>query len=210
VEKKTLYAAEQHRVDVAAKREEWRTFQEFIDEWHLVFIDETWAKTNMTPLYGRAEIGKRVVDYVPQGHWKTTTFLAALRYDGMTAPLVVDGAINGDVFLAYVEQQLVPTLKPGDIVVMDNLSSHKVAGVKEAIEAVGAKVLYLPPYSPDCNPIENAFAKLKTLARKSKTRTMEELWSKLGEITDLFTPEECANYFKKAGYKTKKRLQTKI
>jgi transposase len=154
----------------------------------------------MTPLYGWSERGKRVIDYVPHGHWKNTTFLAALRYDGMTAPMTLDGAINGDYFLAYVEQVLVPTLKEGDVVVMDNLSSHKVAGVKELIESVGAKVLYLPPYSPDFNPIENAFAKLKTLVRKAKLRTVEELWHKLGELTDVFTPEECANYFKNAGY----------
>ena len=140
----------------------------------LVFIDEPWTKTNMTPLYGRAEIGKRVIDYVPHEHWKTT-FIAALRYDGLTAPMVVDGAINGELFLAYVEQILLATLKEGDIVVMDNLSSHKVAGVKKAIESVGARLVYLPPYSPDFNPIENVFSKLKTLVRKSKGRTRETL-----------------------------------
>ena len=122
----------------------------------------------MTPLYGWAEIGKRVIDFVPHGHWKTTTFLAALRHDGLTAPLVIDGAINGKIFLAWVKQELLPTLREGDIVVMDNLSSHKVSGVKEAIESVGAKVLYLPPYSPEFNPIEMVFAKLKTLVRKAK------------------------------------------
>jgi len=162
----------------------------------------------MTPLYGWAQIGERVLDYVPHGHWKTTTFLAALRYDGLTAPLVVDGAINGEVFLAYVEQQLVPTLRKGDIVVMDNLSSHKVVGVKEAIESVGAEVLYLPPYSPDFNPIENVFSKLKTLVRKAKLRNVEELWSKLGELCEVFSQEECKNYFKNAGYKKSKRVQT--
>jgi len=161
----------------------------------------------MTPLYGRAERGKRVIDFVPHGHWKTTTFLAALRHDGLTAPLVVDGAINGEVFLAYVQQQLVPTLRKGDIVVMDNLSSHKVAGVKEAIESVGAKVIYLPPYSPDFNPIEMVFSKLKTLIRKAKMRTVETLWNKLGELCDLFTPEECKNYFKHAGYTKNTRVQ---
>ena len=167
----------------------------------LVFIDETWAKTNMTPLLGWAEICKLVIDYVPQGHWKTTTFLAALRHDGLTAPLVIDGAINGELFLAYVKQELVKTLTEGDIVVMDNLSSHKVAGVKEAIESVGARVIYLPPYSPDFNPIEMVFAKLKTLLRKLKLRTMEELWKKLGELCDVFTSKECQNYFRHAGYK---------
>jgi len=146
--------------------------QEVLDIEKLVFIDETWTKTNMTPLYGRAEIGKRVIDDVPHGHWKTTTFLAALRHDGLTAPMVVDGAINGEVFLAYVEQMLLPTLRKRDIVVMDNLSSHKVAGVEKAIHSVGAKILYLPPYSPDFNPIENVFSKLKTLVCKAKSRTM--------------------------------------
>ena len=157
----------------------------------------------MAPLRGRAERGKRVIDYVPHGHWKTTTFLAALRHDGLTAPLVVDGAINGEVFLAYVEQELVPTLHKGDIVVMDNLSSHKVAGVKEAIESGGATVIYLPPYSPDFNPIENVFSKLKTLVRKAKMRTVEKLWKKLGQLCDVFSPQECQNYFQHAGYKKK-------
>jgi len=160
----------------------------------------------MTPLYGRAEIGKRVIDFVPHGHWKTTTFLAALRHDGLTAPMVVDGAINGELFLAYVQQILLPTLKRGDIVVFDNLSSHKVAGVREAIESVGATMLPLPPYSPDFNPIENVFSKLKTLVRKAKVRKVEDLWRKLGELCDVFTPEECLNYFKHAGYHEKSKL----
>jgi len=154
----------------------------------------------MTPLYGWAERGKRVIDFVPHGHWKTTTFLAALRHDGLTAPMVIDGAINGELFLAYVEQVLLPTLKPGDIVVMDNLSSHQVAGVVTAIASVGAHVLYLPPYSPDLNPIEMVFSKLKTLVRKLKLRTREELWNKFGELCDVFSPEECRNYFRHAGY----------
>jgi len=200
LEKKTLKAAEQHRQDVVEEREEWKKLQEIIDITKFVFIDETWAKTNMAPLYGRAEIGKRVIDFVPHGHWKTTTFLAALRHDGLTAPMVVDGAINGELFLAYVKQVLVPVLKEGDIVVVDNLSSHKVAGVKEAIESVGAWLLYLPPYSPDLNPIENVFSKLKTLVRKLKLRKVEDLWRKLGELCDIFSPQECLNYFKHAGY----------
>jgi transposase len=155
----------------------------------------------MTPLYGWAERGKRLIDFVPHGHWQTTTFMAALRHDGLTAPMVVDGAINGELFLAYVEQILLPTLCKGDIVVMDNLSSHKVAGVEKAIGSVGAQVLYLPPYSPDLNPIEMVFSKLKTLVRKLKLRTMEDLWRKLGEICDVFAPKECRNYFRHAGYK---------
>lgn len=201
MEKKTLHAAEQHREDVAAEREEWKKLQETFDIKRLVFIDETWTKTNMTPLYGRAERGKRVIDFVPHGHWKTTTFLAALRYDGLTAPMVVDGAINGDLFLAYVEQILLPTLQEGDIVVMDNLSSHKIAGVKEAVETVGAKVVFLPPYSPDFNPIEKVFSKLKTLVRKAKLRKKDELWKKLGQLCEIFSAKECQNYCLHAGYK---------
>ena len=157
----------------------------------------------MTPLYGRAPIGKRVMDFVPHGHWKTTTFLAALRHDGLTAPMVIDGAINGELFLAYVKQVLLPTLKEGDIVVMDNLGSHKVSGVEEAIHSVGARVLYLPPYSPDLNPIEMVFSKLKTLLRKAKLRSVTDLWNKLGELCDFFSPQECHNYFNHAGYGTK-------
>ena len=149
-----------------------------------------------------------MIDYVPHGHWKTTTFLAALRQDGLTAPMVVDGAINGELFLAYVNKILLPTLREGDMVVLDNLSSHKVAGVKEAIASVGAKVVYLPPYSPDFNPIENVFSKLKTMLRKAKLRTVEELWKKLGKLCDIFTPEECQNYFKHAGYHGFSKLQT--
>ena len=149
-----------------------------------------------------------MTEFVPHGHWKTTTSLAALRYDGLTAPMVVDGAINGELFLAYVEQVLLPTLREGDIVGMNNLSSHKVVGVKKAIESVGARVLYLPPYSPDLNPIEMVFSKLKTLVRKSKLRKVSDLWHRLGELCDAFTPKECKNYFKHAGYKIQ-RVQSK-
>jgi len=162
----------------------------------------------MTPLYGWAEKGKRVIDHVPHGHWKTTTFLAALRHHGLSAPMVIDGAINGKYFLAYVEQILLPTLREGEIVVLDNLSSHKVAGVKELIESAGAEVLYLPPYSPDFNPIENVFSKLKTMLRKLKSRTMEDLWNNLGKLCDIFSPVECYNYFKHAGYGKITRVQT--
>lgn len=167
---------------------------------HLVFIDETWATTNMTRRYGRQRRGRRLVDKVPHGHWKTTTFIGALRHDGLTAPLVVDGAINGEIFLAYVQQQLAPTLRPGDIVVMDNLASHKVAGVRKAIEKAGAKVVYLPPYSPDFNPIEMLFAKLKQLVRSAAPRTVEALWNLLGRLVDAFPPHECQNYLRHCGY----------
>lgn len=142
----------------------------------------------------------RLVDYVPHGHWKTTTFLAGLRLKGLTAPLVVDGPINGEVFLAYVRQHLAPSLKRGDIVIMDNLSSHKVVGVREAIEAVGASLQFLPPYSPDFNPIEQVFAKLKALLRKANERTVSALWDRIGKLVDLFEPAECRNYFRHSGY----------
>ncbi len=151
--------------------------------------------------YGRCATGQRLVDKTPHGHWKTTTFLAALRHDGLTAPLVVDGAINGAIFLAYVRQHLVPTLRTGDIVIMDNLSAHKVAGVRAAIELVGARLIYLPPYSPDLNPIEQVFAKLRRLLQSAAERTIEALWSRIGEVLDSFSPAECSNYIRHSGYR---------
>jgi transposase len=165
-----------------------------------VFIDETGTSTNMARLRGRAPRGERLVGKVPQGHWKTTTFVAGLRSTALTAPGVIDGPMNGNAFLAYVEQVLVPTLRSGDIVVMDNLSVHKVPGVRQAIEAAGAKLFYLPPYSPDFNPIEQLFAKLKTLLRKAGERSVPGLWSRIAELLDAFTPAECTNYFRNAGY----------
>jgi transposase len=166
----------------------------------LVFIDETWTKTNMTRRRGRAPCGKRLVAAVPHGHWKTSTFIGALRCDGLVAPGVFDGAINGEMFLAYVEQVLVPTLKPGDIVITDNLCSHKVSGVREAIEAAGASLMFIPPYSPDLNPIEMAFAKLKALLRAKAIRTVDALWKALGTLINCFTPQQCANFLRHAGY----------
>jgi transposase len=154
----------------------------------------------MTRLRGRAFEGQRLIAKVPYGHWKTTTFLAALRVNGLTAPLVVDGAINGEMFLSYVRQQLTRTLHSGDVVVMDNLSAHKVAGVREAIAAVGAQVVYLPPYSPDLNPIELVFAKFKWLIRSAEARTVESLWQLCGQLLDRFTATECKNYFHHCGY----------
>jgi len=165
-----------------------------------VFVDETWATTSMARRYGRAPRGERLRAAVPHGHWKTTTFVAGLRLSGMVAPMALDGPINGLTFLAYVEQVLVPELQPGDIVVMDNLGSHKGAGVRAAIEAAGARLLYLPPYSPDFNPIENAFAKLKAHLRKAAERSVDGLWTALARIADLITPSECANFFSNAGY----------
>ena len=154
----------------------------------------------MTRPRGRCPRGERLIAAVPHGHWKTSTFLAALRATGLTAPLVLDGAINGETFLAYVTQMLAPTLEPGDVVIMDNLGSHKVAGVRQAIEARGASLLYLPPYSPDLNPIEQSFAKLKALIRKAAVRTREALWNEIGRLIKRFSPDECANYFANAGY----------
>jgi transposase len=166
----------------------------------LVFIDETWASTKMARTHGRAPRGQRLRAAVPHGHWKTTTFVAGLRNSGMIAPMVLDGPINGELFEAYVEQVLVPDLRPGDIVIMDNLGSHKGAGVRPAIETAGATLFYLPPYSPDFNPIEKAFAKLKAMLRKAAARTIDALWKTIAQIIETFTPTECANYFAAAGY----------
>jgi transposase len=166
----------------------------------LVFIYETWAKTNMVRLRGRCERGARLIDTTPHGHWKTSTFIAALREDGLVAPAVFDGAINANLFLCYVEQVLVPTLRAGDIVVMDNLSSHKKPAVRQAIEAAGATLLFLPAYSPDLNPIEQVFAKLKALLQKMALRSVEALWKALGSITGCVSPQECKNFIRHAGY----------
>lgn len=165
-----------------------------------MFIDETWASTNMARRYGRAPKGQRLRASIPHGHWKTTTFVAGLRLTGIVAPMVLDGPINGEAFRAYVEQFLVQELKPGDIVVMDNLGSHKGEAVRKAIEAAGARLLFLPPYSPDFNPIEKAFSKLKALLRKAAERTVDGLWNAIGRLIDTFSPPECVNYFASCGY----------
>jgi transposase len=195
-----LYAAEQNRPDVAKARTEWRESQPSLNPGQLIFIDETWTKTNMVRLFGRSKRGTRLIDTSPHGHWKTSTFIAALRADGLVAPAVFDGAINGDLLLAYIEHVLVPTLTTGDIVVMDNLSCHKKPAVQHAIEAAGASVRFLPAYSPDLNPIEQVFAKLKSLLRRMAIRTVDALWKALGSITDCVTPEECKNFIHHAGY----------
>ncbi|MBB5050052.1 transposase [Rhodopseudomonas rhenobacensis] len=165
-----------------------------------MFIDETWAKTNMAPLRGWAAKGQRLRAKVPFGHWKTMTFLAALRHDRITAPWVFDGPINAESFLVYVEQVLVPTLQPGDVVVMDNLGSHKGQAVRAAIRGAGAHLIFLPPYSPDLNPIEQVFAKLKHLLRKAAERSVEATWKRIGALLGNFSPTECANYFVNSGY----------
>lgn len=185
---------------MARRRLRWQTYQERIDPRRLVFIDETWAKTNMAPLRDWCTRGRRLIAKVPHGHWKTSTFVAALRCDRIDAPCVIDGPINGESFLAYVEQFLVPTLAPGDIVIMDNLGSHKGRAIRHAIRAVGAHRLLLPPYSPDLNPIEQAFAKLKALLRNASERALETTWRRIGDLLRHFTPQECANYLANAGY----------
>ena len=165
-----------------------------------MFIDETWTKTNMAPLRGWAPRGQRLKAKVPHGRWQTMTFMAALRHDRITAPWFIDGPINGEAFQLYVEKVLVPTLRPGDIVIMDNLGSHKGQAVRRAIRAAGAKLFFLPPYSPDLNPIEQVFAKLKTLLRKAEERSVETTWRRIGSLLNSFSPTECANYLVNAGY----------
>lgn len=199
-EKKTLHAAEQARADVAEARRKWREGQADLKPERLVFLDETWTKTNMTRRCGRAPRGQRLIAAAPHGHWKTSTFLAGLRHDRIVAPLVLDGAINGRSFRAYVEQSLAPTLASGDIVIADNLASHKVAGIRRAIEARGASLRFLPAYSPDLNPIEQVFAKLKQLLRSAEPRDRETLWQTIGSSLGKFTAEECRNYLADAGY----------
>ena len=171
-----------------------------IDPKRLVFIDETWTKTNMTRSHGWTERGRRLIDKVPHGHWQTTTFVAALRHDRIDAPCLFDGPINGERFLAYVNEELTPTLNKDDIVVADNLGSHKSKAVRQAIRNVGARLIFLPKYSPDLNPIEPSFSKLKGALRKAEARTVDDVCDAIGEILKTFTPQECANYFVHAGY----------
>ncbi|MGZ9021617.1 MAG: IS630 family transposase [Rhodoplanes sp.] len=198
--KKTLFALEQARSDIARRRRRWRSWQAGLDPRRLVFIDETWIKTNMAPLRGWGSKGERVRGFAPHGHWRTLTFLGALRCDQLTAPCVFDGPINGECFRAYVEQQLVPVLKPGDIVIMDNLGSHKSAALRRLIRAAGARLWYLPPYSPDLNPIEQTFAKIKHWMRAAQKRTIEDAWRYIGSLATTIEASECNNYFANAGY----------
>lgn len=185
---------------MAAARASLKAEQPELAARRLVFIDETAVTTKMTRLHGRAPIGERLVAKVPHGHWKTLTIVAALRVDGITAPYVIDGAMDGSAFLAYVEQVLVPTLSKGDIVFMDNVRTHKVLGVAEAIATAGATLRYLPAYSPDLNPIENAYSKLKALMRKGGARTVQTLTKLVGRSIKAFTPSDCRGYFSHAGY----------
>ena len=198
--KKTAHASEQAREDVAARREAWFDLQPELDPAKLVFIDETGATTKMARLRGRSPRGERCRAAVPHGHWKTTTLVAGLRLGGLTAPMIVDGAMNGDAFTAYAETFLAPTLAPGDIVILDNLPAHKVSGARAAIERAGASLMFLPPYSPDFNPIEQVFAKIKALLRKAAARTVDALEAAIASALDAFLPDECANYFTNSGY----------
>ena len=195
-----MFASEQDRRDVAWRRSQWKKHQDRLDPRRLVFVDETWAKTNMTRTRGWCRKGLPLKAKVPQGHWKTMTFLAALRHDRIAAPCVFDGPINGERFLAWVQQALAPTLNPGDVVIMDNLSSHKSPAIRKAIREAGARLFFLPPYSPDLNPIEQVFAKLKTLLRKADERTIDATWRRIGKLLDRFSPQECANYIRNSGY----------
>lgn len=185
---------------MARERSRWRVWQRYMDASRFVFLDETGASTNMVRRYGRCARGKRLVGTTPWGHWRTTTFVAGLRSTGIIAPLVLDGPMTGAWFRAYTEQMLAPALETGDVVVMDNLAAHKVAGVREAIRAAGASVLYLPPYSPDLNPIEQLFAKLKAMLRSAAARTRDALWTTIGQALDTFPETECQNYLTNCGY----------
>lgn len=195
-----MFASEQERPKVARRREQWRKYQGRIDGTRLVFIDETWVKTNMAPLRGWGRRGARLIGHAPYGHWQTMTFLAALRHDRVDAPWVVNGPINADAFLAYVETQLMVTLSPNDIVVIDNLGSHKGQAVRAAIRRAGARLFFLPPYSPDLNPIEKTFAKIKHAMRKAMGRSVDEVHDALATTLGTITPTECSNYFREAGY----------
>ena len=198
--KKTLRPSEQSRPDVKVRREEWAEKTAGIDLDRFVFLDESGAKTNLTPLYGRLKQGRRLFDAAPCGRWETTTMIASIRLDGSTAPMVLDGACDGVSFRVYLDRVLVPSLRPGDIVVMDNLSAHKMAGVAEAVERVGAEVWYLPPYSPDLNPIEKMWSKIKSSLRRAKARTQEGLWEAIGEALQNVTESDAKGWFQSCGY----------
>jgi transposase len=195
-----VVASERDRPDVARRRAQWSKYQDRIEPERLVFIDETWTWTNMTPLRGWAPCGLRLQAKAPHGRWRTTTFLAALRHDRIDAPWLFDGPIDGESFRTYVEKVLVPTFRPGDIVIMDNLGSHKGKAVRQLIRAAGAKLFFLPKYSPDLNPIEQIFAKLKHLLRKAAPRSVEAICGAIAESLGAFPPGECANYFQNSGY----------
>lgn len=193
-------AAEQDRPDVQQARAEWPELLDRLDCRRLIFLDETWASTNMARTHGYAPLGERLLATVPFGHWKITTFVAGLSATGFIAPMVLDGAMDGLAFAAYIEQVLTRELRRGDLVIMDNLPAHKTALVRQALEAANIRYVYLPPYSPDLNPIEKAFSKLKRLLRTAAERTVDGLWSAIGRLIDQFRPNECKNYFRSCGY----------
>jgi len=203
--KKTAHASEQERSDVQAKRAVWRRRQAWLNERpdlinKVVFIDETGINTKMARLRGRCQRGRRLVASIPHGHWKTLTFIAGLRHDRLTAPWVIDGPMDGDAFVQYIKTQLAPTLNKGDVVVLDNLPAHKRRDAEQAVRERGAWLLFLPPYSPDLNPIELAFSKLKAHLKRLAPRTVDDLWKAAGTVCGLFKPHECANFFKEDGY----------
>jgi transposase len=198
--KKTAYAAEQHRSDVAEQRKDWKATQSALPTEHLVFLDESGVNTGMTRLYGRGTRAQRVREAVPDTRFHRTTILSSVRLDGTTVPMVFEGSLNGDIFRAYVEHFLAPSLRPGDIVVMDNLSSHKVKGIAGAIEAVGASVLFLPPYSPDLNPIELMWSKIKAILRKLKIREKNLLDDAVALAFDAVSLTDIAGWFNHDGY----------
>jgi transposase len=198
--KKSVVAGERDRPDVARRRAQWIKYQNRVEPERLVFIDETWTRTDMAALRGWAPRGQRLIAKVPHGRWKTMTFLAALRCDRIAAPWFLEGPIDGDSFRLYVEKVLLPTLRPGDIVIMDNLGSHKGKAVRQLIRSAGARLFHLPKYSPDLNPIEQVFAKLKHFLRQAAARTIETVCRAIGEALQLFTPAECASYLANSGY----------
>jgi len=196
-----LRASEQDRPDVAERRAEWVVRQAGLDPARLIFLDECGVKTNLARTHGRSLQGTRLVAKVPYGHWKSTTFVSGIGLRGWVAPLVIDGALNGELFRAYVEQHLAPQLHEGDVLILDNLQCHKVSGVRNALRRVGADLLHLPPYSPDFNPIEQAFSKLKRLLRTAAPRTVDALWHACGDLLAKFTSSEFQNYLAHCGYR---------
>lgn len=198
--KKTAVASERDRPDVARRRRQWMKYRGRVAVERLVFIDETWTRTNMSALRGWAPKGQRLIAKVPHGKWKTLTFVAALRHDRIDAPWLLDGPINGERFRIYVEKVLIPTLKPGDIVIADNLGSHRGKAVRRAIRQTGARLLFLPKYSPDLNPIEQVFSKLKHHLRNEAARTPDEIFVAIAKILKTFSAQHCSNYFNNAGY----------
>src|SRR6201993_254602 len=199
--KKSVVAGERDRPDVARRRSQWTKYQDRVDAGRLVFIDETWTRTNMAALRGWAPCGRRLTAKVPHGRWKTMTFLAALRHDRIDAPWFIEGPIDGESFRTYVAEVLLPGLAPGDIVVLDSLGSHRSKAVRQTIRAAGAKLFFLPKYSPDLNPIEQVFAKLKHFLRRAAARTVEAVCLAIGQTLRLFTPKECASYLTNSGYR---------